>query len=172
MSITRLENHENLLHAYIETQRDTEFAWGTSDCLVFAAQCVKAMTGTDVLAGVKYTDERSALRVMRNGATIKGKKLPGPGSIPAFWDTHFPRLESTNFAHTGDIVTFTHTRNLIGQDIATGTMKPHTVRSTLGLSGIVAFDGRTVVAMTEDGLALFSINDCDTAWHTQSGEDA
>jgi len=46
------------------------FAWGTNDCSSFVADCVQAVTGTDVFSEFrgKYTDEKSALKIMHDVA--------------------------------------------------------------------------------------------------------
>ena len=168
MDIKRKEDWHNLLHDHIEAKRDDPFAWGTSDCLAFACGCVNAMTGTDILDGISYASEKDALRLLTKGATVKKTKHDGPKKVSGFWDHFFPRRETPRFAHTGDIVTFAINDGLVGQSINTGARYVYTGDTRLSLSGVVAFDGMKVAAMTEGGLALFSIEDCDVAWHTQT----
>jgi hypothetical protein len=55
------------LAAFVESRRFVPFEWGTNDCCLFAADCVRDLTGLDHAAGIRgtYHDERSARRVVR-----------------------------------------------------------------------------------------------------------
>ena len=160
MKIERKEGWHNLLHDHIETQRNVEFAWGTADCFRFVAGCIKAMTGTDVSKGIKYTDERSAFRYLAKGAK----------TVAGLWDGFLPRCETTLHAHIGDVVIFTINDGLIGQSLVDGGKYEYSGNPKLPLSGIVAYDGLKVVALTKGGLALFDVMDCDIAWRTQTSD--
>lgn len=49
--------------AYIADRQAMPFAWGTHDCVIFAAGAIHALTGNDPLAGiVAWDSERSALQ--------------------------------------------------------------------------------------------------------------
>lgn len=47
-------------------QRNVPFAWGSADCLTFAAECAQALTGNDPIAHLRglYDSETSAKRLM------------------------------------------------------------------------------------------------------------
>lgn len=52
------------LREQIDAASARPFAWGEHDCCKFAARCVDAMTGSDVLATLTYDDKPSALRFL------------------------------------------------------------------------------------------------------------
>ena len=60
---TRLLNH-------VELARRTPFAWGVSDCCLFACDCVRAMTGVDPAAWFRgrYKTQRGAMRALKTFA--------------------------------------------------------------------------------------------------------
>lgn len=58
------------LDAYIESRLTAWFQWGDHDCCRFAAGAVEAMTGDDRMAGYTYTDERAALRLIRDAGSL------------------------------------------------------------------------------------------------------
>lgn len=76
MKLKRRPNWRSALVAEIEAHRREPFAWGTRDCALFAADCVRAMVGIDLAAGFRgrYTSERSALEVI---AEVGADDLPG-----------------------------------------------------------------------------------------------
>lgn len=53
--MTRLEDWPLRLNAVIEAAAGRPFSWGEHDCCLFAADCVKAITGTDPMADVRGT---------------------------------------------------------------------------------------------------------------------
>ncbi len=53
------------LAAYIAAGEAVPFAWGTNDCVMFAAGAVLALTGINPLAGIgRWKTERGALRAL------------------------------------------------------------------------------------------------------------
>jgi hypothetical protein len=52
----RDKNWPNKLYHYVESVKDTPFAWGVFDCAVFAAGAVETITGEDVFAPVAGYD--------------------------------------------------------------------------------------------------------------------
>jgi hypothetical protein len=51
--------------AWIAGREAVPFAWGTNDCVTFAAGAVAALTGADPLGGISaWSDERSAVRAL------------------------------------------------------------------------------------------------------------
>jgi hypothetical protein len=55
------------LGAYLEEVRERPFRWGSSDCALFAAGAVRAMTGADLGADWRgrYRSARGAARILR-----------------------------------------------------------------------------------------------------------
>lgn len=62
----RNKDWESALFAEIARHRGLLFAWGTSDCLMFPADCVLAMTGRDVFADIRggYLNQRGAAKLL------------------------------------------------------------------------------------------------------------
>lgn len=61
-----LRNHDALI-ALLDQRGATPFSWWDQDCVTFAAACVRAQTGVDLVAGVgsRWTTARGATRVLR-----------------------------------------------------------------------------------------------------------
>lgn len=70
------------------------YAWGTNDCVTFAADAVWAITGTDPIADLRgqWASKESAMTV-----------LAGEGGLIAAMDARLPR-KATAFAQRGDLV--------------------------------------------------------------------
>ncbi|WP_051356386.1 DUF6950 family protein [Azorhizobium doebereinerae] len=88
----RVENWHARLTAVIARYECLPFAWGTSDCLTFAADAVEAITGR-AFDRPSYSTAAQARRVMRNmGAADAGDV------IACFFDEIAPAM-----AHVGDL---------------------------------------------------------------------
>lgn len=62
----RRNDWEQALSDYLAGHREAVFAWGRMDCALFAAGAVKAMTGTDPLAGAgRWKSQAGAARAIR-----------------------------------------------------------------------------------------------------------
>jgi hypothetical protein len=72
--MSRLRDWQERLEALIASRIDAPFAWGVNDCCLFAADAVFAMTGHDPAADARgtYSDERSAMRVLRDMGGLEG----------------------------------------------------------------------------------------------------
>lgn len=58
-------NARKVISDLYRAERSIPFAWGTADCLRFAAKCAEAITGRDPAAGIgRYDSEQTAKRVM------------------------------------------------------------------------------------------------------------
>jgi hypothetical protein len=90
----KLENWPVALNDFIDARRDTAFVWGTTDCCLFAADAVEAMTGTDYVADYRgtYTDAKGALRLINDA-----------GGLSAFVPKSFEEVEP-GYAQRGDVV--------------------------------------------------------------------
>ena len=60
--LTRLPNWQSLLSAYLVTAAAEPFAYGRFDCGLFVAGAIDAMTGVDVVPGIRgeYGNRRAA----------------------------------------------------------------------------------------------------------------
>jgi hypothetical protein len=61
-----MQNVKRLIFEEYQRQRSIPFAWGTGDCLGFAADVAKMLTGDDPAADLRgaYDSETSAKRIM------------------------------------------------------------------------------------------------------------
>lgn len=75
-------------------RRRQPYAWGTNDCVTFAADAVQAVTGTDPMSDLRgsWDSESAALAV-----------LEAQGGLIAAMDARFPR-KAKEFAQRGDLV--------------------------------------------------------------------
>ena len=67
MTIQRRDDWRPALHEAIEATRREPFRWGERDCALFAADCIKAMTGHDLGFGFRggYEDAPGAMKALR-----------------------------------------------------------------------------------------------------------
>ncbi len=86
------------LNACIEAARGRAFERGRWDCMLFAADCVLAMTGEDPAAWARdlYGTKLEALRILRERGGIENV-IAEAGGVP---------LASPKLAQRGDIVLF------------------------------------------------------------------
>lgn len=65
--MSRFEDWPQRLAVCIDQHKDKPFAWGTHDCVTFAAACVEAITGVNKLAdiGVTWSTELGAARAIK-----------------------------------------------------------------------------------------------------------
>lgn len=63
----RFSDWEDRLRTYLDRVRDDKFAWGTHDCALFAANCVRAQTGIDPAEAFRgtYDSARGAAEALR-----------------------------------------------------------------------------------------------------------
>lgn len=83
------------LHECVEASRREQFAWGRFDCAIFAADCIRAMTGEDIASSFRgtYADSKGAVRVL---------KKAGFNDLPAMAEYHFDEIAPI-MAQDGDI---------------------------------------------------------------------
>lgn len=95
----RLPNWLDLLHDEVAAGAARSWAWGTHDCLQFAARCVAAITGEDRAARFgTYSDERGAAELLAEYGGVDG-------ILTAELGAPRPRLH----ARRGDVVTSSRT---------------------------------------------------------------
>lgn len=60
--IQRSPDWPTILHTFLADRRDRRFRWGQNDCILFALDCVRAITGADMAADIrgKYDSAASA----------------------------------------------------------------------------------------------------------------
>lgn len=74
------------LEAFVRERMDMPFAWGTNDCAIFAADCVRAITGADVaLPSLRlHRNEVQAARSLKKHGGLAGIATAALGQpIPA-----------------------------------------------------------------------------------------
>lgn len=93
----KVKNWERKLTEFIQARRKRRFKWGKDDCALFAADCVKHITGVDYAEEFrgKYSDEKGAKSVL-----IK----EGKGTLLKTIDTKLIRYSSALLASRGDVV--------------------------------------------------------------------
>lgn len=88
-------NWQILFEAFIGQRRALPFAWGTNDCVIFASDCVLALTGTDpVPEGLRglHTAKRSY------------RAIRGLGGLTGIATTALGEPMPAAFAQVGDVV--------------------------------------------------------------------
>jgi hypothetical protein len=114
----RHNNWQGRLHAYVESCKNTSFAYGSFDCGIFAADCIEAITGNDLAAEFRgYKSAREAVTAIKNAC--------GAMSIPKLGEyiaaKHGLREVPLNFAQRGDLVIVSNKRfgivSMTGTDI-------------------------------------------------------
>lgn len=134
--MARLHDWQSRLYAAIDSKKDTPFAWGNNDCMMFSADMVLAVTGVDhaaVYRGTYATREEAQ-------TIIEG--LTGAKDNVGIIDNLFKRVPVLR-AHRGDLVA--------------------AVISDRGPSiGICAGGGCWFVG--PDGLVQYPLQNCITAW--------
>lgn len=134
MTTQRLNNWPKLLATHLSAVQAIPFKWAVHDCCTFAADAVKAITGTDPMADLSgtYHNALQAARVLRaeGGLPAAVSKRLGFGKLPAL-------------AQRGDVILF--------------NMRGH--GSALGIC-----TGPLFAAPGENGMEFFSMEAAQVAW--------
>lgn len=96
--MTRLEDWPSRLTAAVDAARGKPFSWGSHDCILFAADCVAAMTGTDLAAAfrARYATRDEAYAVLAElGGGVENAITQALGRSPA---------NNWRMAQRGDVV--------------------------------------------------------------------
>lgn len=97
IELTRVENWHTKLTAFINERRDEPFVWGTHDCSLWSADCVKITTGVDFAekARGKYKDVLGAYKILKKVYKVDNIK-----------EVYSSRFEETHivYARPGDVV--------------------------------------------------------------------
>lgn len=92
--MTRVTNWQEALEREITAARSRPFRWGVHDCCTFAAECARAITGTDYRGTLRWRSEADALRHLREA-----------GGFSAALDARLPRVAGgAMMARAGDLV--------------------------------------------------------------------
>ncbi len=94
-AIARLPDWEARLSLLVQERLGAPFAWGGNDCVLFAADCVAAMTGIDPAAQLRgqWASQSEAVRMIaRAGGLAEAVRALGLVEVPPL------------FAQRGDLV--------------------------------------------------------------------
>lgn len=71
--VARLENWPLLLSNYLRSRKDMPFAWGSNDCMAFAAYGIEAITGEQLFGDYAgYTTEAEADALLQANDGVEG----------------------------------------------------------------------------------------------------
>ncbi len=96
-SLCRAPDWEERLAVFLDRKREEPFKWGSHDCALFAADAIKAMTGTD--PGEAFRDTYSD----RAGSALALRDL-GAGTLLKTVTAWLGAPKHPAFAQRGDIV--------------------------------------------------------------------
>lgn len=95
MTSQKLMNFPSKLADFCHARRMQPYAWGTNDCVTFAADGVLAITGNDPI---------TELRGTWSDAETAAAKIEEMGGLINAVDARFKRRENKNLAQRGDLV--------------------------------------------------------------------
>lgn len=98
----RKDGWELMLEAYLEKAKTAQWQWGTFDCLIFAADWCKELTGIDPMAYKKKGDPITIRGAYANQSEALRLIAKLRGSMHAIFDAHFKRALHAN-ASRGDV---------------------------------------------------------------------
>jgi len=143
----RVENWQMKLKGYLQGRLDTPLIWGQSDCCLFVADAVQAITGTDIAKWFrgKYTTRKGAFDRMKEFCQ---------GSVQETFQVfaELNSLQEVQAALPGDIV-------LLKADAC----DPVAGRLSNGMTVGVALDFGTI-SQGKDGLVLHENPEVITIW--------
>ena len=137
----RQEGWETRLNDYFESVHNVPFVWGECDCLIFASDAVKAITGIDPMSKKKKGDPDTIRGLYTTQDEAKELVKKYRKSLRDVMDVHFERKD-LNFCKRGDVVLY---KNAFG--ICVGR-------------GIAFFKSEGL------GLQVVKIRECVLAWDT------
>jgi hypothetical protein len=141
----RLLGWADRLRNYLLAQQDTPFAYGSFDCLSFAAGAVEALTGINIMARFRgtYTTHLGAMRIAHR---VYGCRTV-PDVLAAMMQEQGWSEVPPTFAQRGDVVLVA-----INDDLVVGIMHPN---------------GREAVITTNQGLWRVPLSSVRRAWKIQ-----
>lgn len=79
----RVDDWPSRMFEVVEARRIAPFEWGQNDCVIFAAACIAAITGSNPIADLKpWKTERTAM-----------KRIAEVGGFEAWLDARYQRVE-------------------------------------------------------------------------------
>lgn len=136
--MTRIEGWEVRLAAFLETRRERKFKRGAHDCVIFACDAIKEVSGVDLAADYrgKYTTKKKALEIIKSMgcedlADVAERRLGMP-------------LSSVTRAKRGDLVAVKYDGEIA--------------------LGVVDMSGSQVATTGKDGIQYFSRKFWLKAW--------
>jgi cell wall-associated NlpC family hydrolase len=93
MTLQRCRDWPERLAAFIDARRAAPFKWGENDCVLFAADAVRAIAGIDLAEGHRGLSEFGALRLWRR-----------TGGVLPLVEARLSRRDAPGFAQRGDVV--------------------------------------------------------------------
>lgn len=131
-------------HNFLKESAKTEFVWGVSDCALFCADGIKAITGVDIAVDFrgKYHSEEEAFELIK---TLTGGTTIGDAAAYCAKQHGLPEWNHPLLAQRGDLVVIPNAGRLI--------------------SGLVHLDGRHVACQGDGGMKLLPITDIQRSWH-------
>lgn len=137
MPLTRRHDWHFRLAQILESAAELSFEWGTFDCALHAANCVRAATGVDLAAPYRgtYSDEAGAAKIYGESLETFVANLAVSSGMPEV---------PVTFARRGDMVF-----------VDNGTAQ--------GAIGIVSLDAR-FASCASDGLVLVRSHRWKRAW--------
>jgi len=146
MPLLKKEHWETrAFHDFLLSQVNVPFAWGTSDCCLFAANALLAITGTDIADDFrgKYATEREAFVLIRTltGGSTTADAVAYAASKHGLVEREYPLM-----AQRGDLVVIANGDQLV--------------------AGVVHLNGSDVVSVAETGPVRLPITSVVHSWST------
>jgi hypothetical protein len=131
-------------HKFLLARAKTPFVWGETDCALFCADGIQAITGVDIASDFrgKYQDEAGAIALIK---TVTGGSTIVDAAAWCAQKHGLVECIHPLMARRGDLVI-----------VQSGGVP---------ISGLVHLSGRHVVAQGEKGLMRLSISAIERSWH-------
>lgn len=144
MSLKRVEHwRTRAFHHFLLERAKTPFTWGSNDCALFAADGVKAQTGTDIAADFRgmYTTEIGAVKTIKS---VTGGLTVADAVVYCANKFGMTELAHPLMAQRGDLVIVEDAGNQV--------------------AGLVHLSGRDIAVVGEHGLHRVPITEVKRAW--------
>lgn len=144
MGLTRKQYWDTrAYHDFLVSRARMPFVWGKSDCALFAADGIEAITGVDIAADFrgKYSDETGAMALIKQ---VTGGSSVADAAAYCAEKHGLAEWDKPLLAQRGDLVVAKQGRALI--------------------SGLVHLTGQ-IVAAGEKGLMIMPITTVERSWH-------
>lgn len=131
---------------FVVENEHAQFAWGTWDCALFAANGIRSITDIDIASDFRgtYTDEQSSIVAMQKVTCIDSPTVEDAAEYCAN-KYGMSQCKTPLYAQCGDLVIIENENSVI--------------------AGLVHPNGMDVIAAGEDGWKAFPITSVKKAWH-------